>query len=357
MSPEDKVMLVSCLKDLRGHPWVGMCGDGANDCAALKTADIGLCLGTTEASVAAPFTSNSQSIINCLDLLREGRGALVNAMQIFEFVCLYALIEFVTVTTLSWFGSNLTMSQYTYIDLVQVLPLSIAISLTSSADILSNRIPNSVLLSIPSLTSITGQLTIQMTFIIFTAWFIPRRSFYVPFIADDYTGMGRGSELECHINTAIFLVTCLQYPAVCLSILHNRPWRKDIYKNLPFCFWVVLLVLLFVGMLLCEEINHIPSAAYPSSLKSSSLLSSPSSSTVMACLGSVLIKLNNTIASHLNLVWVPVSLRVCIASMSIVNFTVSWVFESVVISRLMQAAEENRCTLHTVRLPLAPPSS
>jgi cation-transporting ATPase 13A2 len=36
---------------------VGMCGDGANDCLALKTADAGLSLSDSEASIAAPFTS------------------------------------------------------------------------------------------------------------------------------------------------------------------------------------------------------------------------------------------------------------------------------------------------------------
>jgi cation-transporting P-type ATPase 13A2 len=55
MSPDEKSELVERLK-LLGYCCC-FCGDGANDCGALKAADVGISLSDAEASVAAPFTS------------------------------------------------------------------------------------------------------------------------------------------------------------------------------------------------------------------------------------------------------------------------------------------------------------
>ncbi|KAL8739285.1 MAG: hypothetical protein Q9181_000015 [Wetmoreana brouardii] len=55
MSPDEKHELVEKLQII--DYCCGFCGDGANDCGALKAADVGISLSEAEASVAAPFTS------------------------------------------------------------------------------------------------------------------------------------------------------------------------------------------------------------------------------------------------------------------------------------------------------------
>src|SRR5208282_2045804 len=68
MSPDEKHELVEKLQSL--EYCVGFCGDGANDCGALKAADVGVSLSEAEASVAAPFTSRSFEITCVPEVIR-----------------------------------------------------------------------------------------------------------------------------------------------------------------------------------------------------------------------------------------------------------------------------------------------
>ena len=118
MSPVHKELLVGDLKEL-GY-YVGMCGDGANDCGALKAANAGISLSQAEASVASPFTAREPNIGCVPQLIREGRAALVTSFGIFKYMAAYSLTQYATVIQMYEIDSNLTDIEYLYIDLALI---------------------------------------------------------------------------------------------------------------------------------------------------------------------------------------------------------------------------------------------
>ena len=124
-----------------------MCGDGANDCGALKAAHVGVSLSEAEASVAAPFTSAVPNISCIPSLVREGRFdittflfskytiaiprcALVTSFGVFKYMALYSMIQFASVLILYSNKTNLGDTQFLYIDLV--ITTTIAVSCQAS---------------------------------------------------------------------------------------------------------------------------------------------------------------------------------------------------------------------------------
>ncbi|XP_018649916.1 putative cation transporting ATPase [Schistosoma mansoni] len=96
--PEQKAQLIESLQSV-GY-FVSMCGDGANDCGALKVAHAGIALSEAEASVASPFISKQQNISCVPTLIREGRCALTTSFGAFKFMVGYSMIQFFSVILL-----------------------------------------------------------------------------------------------------------------------------------------------------------------------------------------------------------------------------------------------------------------
>uniref|UniRef100_A0A914ZET9 Cation-transporting ATPase n=2 Tax=Parascaris univalens TaxID=6257 RepID=A0A914ZET9_PARUN len=244
MSPDQKQLLVNKLQEV--DYTVAMCGDGANDCAALKAAHAGISLSEAEASIAAPFTSKIPNIRCVPIIIREGRAALVTSFGVFKYMAGYSLTQFITILHLYWLNTNLTDFQFLYIDLGLVTLIALFFGNTPACEKLSPTPPPARLLSLASVLSIAGQLAIVTSFQLFIflyttfqPWFIP---FSVPF--DDEEEDKRSMQ-----GTAIFCLSTFQYLTLAVIYSKGFPYRKTLFSNTPLC--LSLLVMAITSIVIC----------------------------------------------------------------------------------------------------------
>lgn len=224
MSPDEKHDLVNRLQEL-GYT-VGMCGDGANDCGALKAADIGISLSEAEASVAAPFTSTRPDISCVIEVIKEGRASLVTSFSCFKYMALYSLIQFTSITILYNLASSLGDFQFLYIDLFIILPVAVAMARTLPYPTLHTKRPTANLLSKKVLLSMLAQVILCSGFQVFAFCLTQRQPWYQP---------PKLNPNELNVvnaeNSALFLVSSFQYITVAAVFSVGPPFRQPIYTN------------------------------------------------------------------------------------------------------------------------------
>ncbi|KAI5790094.1 hypothetical protein EDC01DRAFT_616492 [Geopyxis carbonaria] len=242
MSPDEKHELVEKLQSL-GY-CVGFCGDGANDCGALKAADVGISLSEAEASVAAPFTSRKFDISCVPQLIREGRAALVTSFSCFKYMSLYSAIQFTSVSILYKFGSNLGDFQFLFIDLLLILPIAVFMGWSAPHPELHTKRPTASLVSRKVLTPLLGQIfiTFMMQFLCYKL--VQRQSWYQP-----PTFHKHKPNIANSANTTLFLVSCYQYIFAGVILSVGPPYRSPISSNIPFMLTTLLAISITTWML------------------------------------------------------------------------------------------------------------
>uniref|UniRef100_A0A671RAY8 Probable cation-transporting ATPase 13A3 n=1 Tax=Sinocyclocheilus anshuiensis TaxID=1608454 RepID=A0A671RAY8_9TELE len=228
MAPDQKTQLVETLESV--DYFVGMCGDGANDCGALKRAHAGISLSELEASVASPFTSTTPSITCVPNLIREGRAALITSFCVFKFMALYSIIQCLSVALLYSIRSNLGDFQFLFIDMAIILLIVFTMSLNSAWKELVARRPPSGLISGPLLFSVLAQILICLGFQIMAFLLIQEldcgtathlNSLHIP-----------KERIMNSVNTTLFFVSSFQYLIVAIIFSKGKPFRQPSYKNL-----------------------------------------------------------------------------------------------------------------------------
>ncbi|KAF5393475.1 hypothetical protein D9757_000675 [Collybiopsis confluens] len=239
MSPDEKNEVVERLQGL-GYT-VLMCGDGANDCAALKAADVGISLSEAEASVAAPFTSSTPDIGCVLELIKEGRCALVTSFGAFKFMALYSLIQFTTVTLLYSFASSLGDFQFLYIDLFIIIPIAVTMGRSLPYPGIFPKRPSSSLVSKKVLSSIVGQILLTGAAQFWAYTWVRGQEWYTPPPSPDPKDDGNQLESTNFENSVLFLISCFQYILAACVFSIGPPYRKPMWTNVLLMLSLIIL--------------------------------------------------------------------------------------------------------------------
>jgi len=268
MQPEHKTLLIRCLK--KQNKIVAMCGDGANDIGALRTADVGISLGADQASASAHFMSTGQDIKCLLKLICEGKACLSNFLACYKFMLLLCLIEFFSCVFLFQLDSTLTNNQTILVDLFIILPNSILISLTKPSTVLYEQSPLFVKAN-PIIINLISHGVIMLIFQIIIYGLMINQNWYhdheyyvnitnINNINNINNNVTINNKIEynniispyeelkipCCDNTIIFMYYYLQSIITIIIFSLDTPFKKELSQNKYLVFYLVANVLFAV---------------------------------------------------------------------------------------------------------------
>merc|ERR1719357_1033170 len=231
MLPEQKIELIECLKGLGRQ--VIMCGDGCNDCGALKTAHAGISLSLAEASVAAPFTSRNVNISCVPYVIREGRATMVSAFASFKFGVAFCFTQLISVLMVFYIGTEPSDNQYLVVDIGLAAVPILLIGNTAPHDVLVKRKPTRHLLSFLPMFSVVSFLLFQTISYIFIWFYVRSQNWFVPYqFVKDLHPPNTSYE-----QTNIYLYACAATVIAAIIFSKGSPYRQPLYRNVIMSIW------------------------------------------------------------------------------------------------------------------------
>ena len=232
MIPENKALLI---KELNKEGFTTlMCGDGSNDCLALRAADVSVSLSPETVSFAGDFNSKNRNISCVCSLLKEGKCSLITSMQTFKYMMIYSVIQSLTVILVAIYVSEVTDYQALLTDLFLIFPMELFLSMTKPNENLTHHYPIIKLISFPILTSIIVHTLLVFAFQ-FGGYKILKKYYDWKNICDFDE---EDEPLPCHENSIFFLISIFQYTGSAVAFFVSKPFRQRIYTN-----WVLMIYL------------------------------------------------------------------------------------------------------------------
>jgi len=271
MSPADKVSVVNLY--ITAGFVTAMCGDGGNDCGALRAAHVGVALSDAEASVVSPFTGVSKSAMAVVDVLLEGRCGLASAFACYKNVILYGLIETLNQMVNAYYAITFGEWCWVMLDGFWIMATSFSLATVKPARTLAKRRPTGSPMDVITMSAAIGMFAIHCIFLwigmsVLAAepWYQCRKWDVAAAKIGDIAGIGDNYE-----STTIWLITGAQMLHSAAAFNFGGKDRDMWIKNWRLVAWLAIfyaihIVVLFLPSRLscvyrvnCDNWNTVPS--------------------------------------------------------------------------------------------------
>lgn len=241
MNPDQKKLLMEDLNNI-GYSTV-FCGDGANDCGALKSAHVGIALAENEASIASTFISTVKNISCVLSVIKEGRCALVTSYSRFQYMLLTCYIQFISLYILSFIMLFLSDKQCAHFDILIVLPFAYFMTEFKPNTELSRNIPKFNLFARKEAIRVAGHIVIDTIFI--GLGIVCAKCFESNWIMTDPLSFAKDSPTSLYV----FFITSLQVIVLGYLFSTGKPHRQSRISNKKYMAFFAITTMLLLALL------------------------------------------------------------------------------------------------------------
>ena len=239
MNPNDKTKLIQLFKKQDPNNIIGMCGDGANDCSALISADVGISLKSRENIIMTSHLmakTKSISIIN--DILIIGKACYENSTIILKILLIYSEIKTAARCLMKSKKDNLTKNQYFYLDCIIIL-FGCCLMSTSDPNYNFKRQKNKKLQINFYLLSIIGHTIFQIGILII---------YFSLIINEENTKNNNNKYLYSneltHTNSYVFFLNSIQSLSLVFVFNFFSIYKENVFKNKLFNLYFIIVILI-----------------------------------------------------------------------------------------------------------------
>lgn len=249
MTPQGKV---DCVKlHMAAGAVTGMCGDGGNDCGALRIAHVGVALSDAEASVVSPFTSKTRSLVSVVDLVLEGRGALATSFANVKYLILYGLIGIGCRFVMYYNGVFISQFGFMYLDGAILVGISYGLTRARPLTSMGKQRPTSSLVGPTTLVSLVGASVLNWLFLYGSIKYVTTRDWYCPFSPSNVNLVQWWQLQDSNLGSSLWFIICVQQMSTGITMNLGSRFRQPVWRNLFLVFWylllLIVLMILFLG--------------------------------------------------------------------------------------------------------------